>query len=488
MTSSSELLRAVRAVLAASLPGTPRAPRSSLDAVLGARGDTLRGLSRSELSEFVLALISSRLEAGLVTEAVHLAERTALRMLQSMSADWSATCQSASYAVITQAELLSGQLPTAARYSQLALDYARECGDARLVLHSLSLRAAALALHGEIEAAQDPIEQGCALGLGGETEVGQRCWPMALAVMAISVVRTDPLRIQLVCDALATNSCNDAQHHAVQWLGQCLRQLVNREFRETLASVESGTRMASAEHFAPYLVDLGVAAGALAALQLGRPGEALSLASTRHQIPGHPICFDALRATGYLQLGDARKALAVTEACVHDIPDHSPLTFCEVLVRRAAALEMLGNQASADASFSKAVHIAHEFGAATSALASGVPLNRLRNLYLRLAEHEPDFADLLAPTLASGAEFSDPTPLDFEPARLTKREATLAYWLTSDLPLTAIATKMHVSINTVKTQARSLYAKLEASSRAEAVDHLERTGLYHGTAPDQLGD
>ncbi len=488
MTSSPELIGAVRAVLAATLPGTPRAPRSSLDAVLGARGDALSGLSGSELSEFVMALISARLEAGLVTDAVRLSERMALKMLQGLSCSWSTNCQSASYAVVAETQLLAGQLSTAARYSKVALDYAGECGDPRLVLRGLGLRAAALALHGEIDGAERAIAQGCELGFGGESEVGQQCWPLALAIMSISVVRADLNRIQQVCDALDANSCDDAPHHAVQWLGLCWRQLVQRDFQGTLASVESGTRMSEARHYAPFLVDLGVSAGALAAVQLGKPGETLSLVSTRRQIPGHPICFEAFRATAYLQLNNPRKALAVTEACVHDTPDHSPLAFCEVLLRRATALEMLGNHAAADATFSKAAHIAHELGTATASLAAGVPLDRVRQLYTRMVEHEPEFAGVLMPSIANGPAFRDPIPLDFEPARLTKRETTLAYWLASDLPLTAIAAKMHVSINTVKTQSRSLYAKLQATSRAEAVNHLERTGLYHGTAEDQPGD
>jgi DNA-binding CsgD family transcriptional regulator len=40
-----------------------------------------------------------------------------------------------------------------------------------------------------------------------------------------------------------------------------------------------------------------------------------------------------------------------------------------------------------------------------------------------------------------------------------------------------------VSPNTIKTQAKSLYRKLEVSTRAEAVEKLEQTGLFPSTKP-----
>jgi ATP/maltotriose-dependent transcriptional regulator MalT len=477
MTSPSELMGSVRAVLAATIPGAPRPPRSSLDTVLGTQGKALNALSSSELAEFVMALITARIEAGLVTDAVRLANRTALKMLQGLSTRWSTNCQSASYSVIAEAQLLAGQLPQAVRYSKVALEYAEECGNSRLRLRSLGLRAAALALHGEIDSAQKAINQGWQLDVCNPTEVAGDCWALGLATITIATVRADARSIEQACRALNASKRDDNPRQAVEWLGLCLTQLVAQEFRSAVASAESGTRRSEASHYAPFLVDLGVAVGAMAALQLGKPGETLSLLATRSQLPDHPVCFDALRATAHLQLDNPRRALTLTDACVHDIPDHSPLTFCQVLLRRAAAFEMLGNRPAADAAFSKAAHIAHELGAATATLAAGIPLDQLRNLYARLVETEPEFTAVLTAAMSCGPAFIEPTPLGFAPPRLTKRETTLAYWLATELPFTEIAAKMHVSINTVKTQARSLYGKLQVTSRTEAVARLDRTGL-----------
>jgi len=60
---------------------------------------------------------------------------------------------------------------------------------------------------------------------------------------------------------------------------------------------------------------------------------------------------------------------------------------------------------------------------------------------------------------------------------LTPAELRLLPFLSTHLSLRAIAERFFVSRNTVKTQAASTYRKLEASSRAEAVDHAKQLGL-----------
>jgi LuxR family maltose regulon positive regulatory protein len=50
-------------------------------------------------------------------------------------------------------------------------------------------------------------------------------------------------------------------------------------------------------------------------------------------------------------------------------------------------------------------------------------------------------------------------------------------FLPSHLSIREIAERLYVSPNTVKTHARALYRKLDASSRAEAVVRADETGL-----------
>lgn len=60
---------------------------------------------------------------------------------------------------------------------------------------------------------------------------------------------------------------------------------------------------------------------------------------------------------------------------------------------------------------------------------------------------------------------------------LTNAEMRLLQSLPSHRTLREIADQTGVSINTVKTQVRSVYRKLGACSRSEAVESAQRLGL-----------
>jgi LuxR family maltose regulon positive regulatory protein len=67
---------------------------------------------------------------------------------------------------------------------------------------------------------------------------------------------------------------------------------------------------------------------------------------------------------------------------------------------------------------------------------------------------------------------------------LTTAELRTLQYLPSHLTFREIGERVHVSANTVKTQARAVYRKLDASSRAEAVETAREGGLLRG---DPLG-
>jgi DNA-binding NarL/FixJ family response regulator len=54
-------------------------------------------------------------------------------------------------------------------------------------------------------------------------------------------------------------------------------------------------------------------------------------------------------------------------------------------------------------------------------------------------------------------------------APLTEREQVVLSFLDSDLSTRQIAGELYVSVNTVRSQVRSIYRKLNASSRDDAV-------------------
>ena len=60
---------------------------------------------------------------------------------------------------------------------------------------------------------------------------------------------------------------------------------------------------------------------------------------------------------------------------------------------------------------------------------------------------------------------------------LTKAELRLIPLLSTHLTFTEIGERLYVSRNTVKTQAMSIYRKLNVSSRSEAIERVEAIGL-----------
>lgn len=104
----------------------------------------------------------------------------------------------------------------------------------------------------------------------------------------------------------------------------------------------------------------------------------------------------------------------------------------------------------------------------------------------------PDLADLLDERIAAGTaaqsfaveawagvarrkESSDDSGLVLVP--LTEREMGVLRYLPTRMTTNEIADTMYVSVNTVKTHLQSVYRKLAATSRQEAVDHARRLGL-----------
>jgi LuxR family maltose regulon positive regulatory protein len=69
------------------------------------------------------------------------------------------------------------------------------------------------------------------------------------------------------------------------------------------------------------------------------------------------------------------------------------------------------------------------------------------------------------------------------PAGLTAAELRLLPLLTTHLSFREIAEQLYVSRNTVKTQAISVYRKLDASSRSEAIARARELGLVDAASP-----
>ena len=60
---------------------------------------------------------------------------------------------------------------------------------------------------------------------------------------------------------------------------------------------------------------------------------------------------------------------------------------------------------------------------------------------------------------------------------LSERELAVLRMLATQLTRREIGAALYVSLNTVKTHTRGIFRKLDASTRAEAVEHARARGL-----------
>ena len=66
---------------------------------------------------------------------------------------------------------------------------------------------------------------------------------------------------------------------------------------------------------------------------------------------------------------------------------------------------------------------------------------------------------------------------------LSEREKDVAQHLYLDKTVSQIAAELFISTNTVKTHVRSIYRKLDASNRKEAIRRVRELGLYLEITP-----
>ncbi|WOQ16885.1 LuxR C-terminal-related transcriptional regulator [Raineyella sp. W15-4] len=467
------VVEAATAVLRCGLPGQPAVPRSVIDVILGTPSGDLGRLRPQERAACVAALVWCLVQSGQAQAAADLADREGMPLLRRVAVTAPAQTQSACYAVLAEAYLSVGRCRDSTDCARIALDYATESGNDAHRFRTLGLLTASLVENGEFSAASDLLAVADDIGAGHDW--GAEKWPLVLARVLINYRRGDPEGIQVALDSFEWSDSDDVVERAVSQIGLIWLHVAREEYRELLVVADKVVRGADRHCCPPFLRDQAVYMKALTLIHLGDPGAALRSLAGRRSQPEHPVCFELMLATVHLRLGEPRKALQVTEACVGNCPDHNLRTLPSVYFRRAVAYELLGHHDPADAEFSRAAHLAADLGGISPVL--GLPVSAVERLYLRLMRDEPELGRLITARIP-GTGYPAPKALGFVPPQLTEREVVLAPLLATDLTLAGIADRLKVSINTVKTQTRTLYRKLEVSGRAEAVDSLEQAGFF----------
>jgi LuxR family transcriptional regulator, maltose regulon positive regulatory protein len=206
----------------------------------------------------------------------------------------------------------------------------------------------------------------------------------------------------------------------------------------------------------------------------GEGGPARQLIKRLQDDEHHALCPQRLLARLEIAAGDFPAALEATEPCIALGDDHAPHTHIYVDVLWAAAHDGLGDLHAAAAAFDRALDAAAR-NDLRRAFAS-IPPERLARLLAEarkreLPLHSARLVEQLAsdvPPEQSGAEFVSP---------LSARERIVLNHIIAGHSARQISAQLRVSPNTIKTQVRSVYRKLGASNRHEAIERARSFGL-----------
>lgn len=459
-------------ILKAALPGRTPTPWPVLAQFLGA--NSLRVESDSEESAISSCAIAYALaHVGRVDDAIALLDQNwddnLLTATQITSVEIRCLCLSA----LSEVYLLAGRLDRASYCAQLSTTLAYESSDPVLLLRAKTLLCASEALDGHYKSVEHRLAT-ATLELPAGSTVNS--WPLDLARVLLAVRRNDHETLAVARNNLADHITDDPVVRSVAWFAEITSRAFLGDFAGVAAAIACEEHSVEGRWYPTYIKDLATALEVIALLHLQDPQGAWNACAERESPPGHAVCFPLLRASIQINLGQASEALRITDGCVQRKSHHSMSTLASLLLRRSVAFEMLGLHEAADVAYSQASHLAVELGQLSPALA--LPLNHLENLMQRMLRKEPEFAQLVLKMLDTITHFPSANLAPSLEFLLTDRERLIAQWLPTDCSLADIARNLFVSHNTVKTQVRSIYAKLGVTSRPDAVAMLEAKGFY----------
>ncbi|MBD8611313.1 AAA family ATPase [Frigoribacterium sp. CFBP 13729] len=239
--------------------------------------------------------------------------------------------------------------------------------------------------------------------------------------------------------------------------------LVDLDAQAARWSVRSPTAGASSDLLATTRVRLMLAVGRVSRAE----------AELEH-LPADDPTVVLRRGAAHLLRADARRAAdTVSGALLAGVPDQRVRS--QLLLLRAVAELRLDRAAAALATFTAVLDALAHTGLRTVLLT--VPRDDLEQLVAAAtASGDPRAEDMLGP----GRSLAGDLPADAIGSSLSEREAVVLRSLATERSLPSVAAELHVSVNTVKTQLRSVYRKLGVSGRREAVEAATQRGLIGG--------
>jgi LuxR family maltose regulon positive regulatory protein len=203
-------------------------------------------------------------------------------------------------------------------------------------------------------------------------------------------------------------------------------------------------------------------------------------------------------------------AIALAPVLDGSVPVHRPTWLVQAFMLAAAACDVLGDPGAAQRAVGRALDLAEPDRTLAAFLIYPAPwlLERHARDCIR---HSLMIAEIfsLLPAEPSGPERSGPERSGPEPSApegqslpteghrpvaargptgpLTQSEARVLRYLTTNLSAPEIARELSVSVSTVRTHMRHLYAKLGAHHRTEATGRAQALGLLAPSPRTQCG-
>jgi LuxR family maltose regulon positive regulatory protein len=192
-----------------------------------------------------------------------------------------------------------------------------------------------------------------------------------------------------------------------------------------------------------------------------------------------------VRATAEMRVVEAMFRLAkddpegVTAAlapiCDRASPIDNPRWEIQVLLLRARADDALGDTGASSRALERALELAEPDGLLLPFLLQSAPDLVERHSRLRTT-HASLISEIL--NLLSGrAPAARPGDVDSLQEPLSESELRVLRYLPTNLPAPEIGAELFVSLNTIRTHTRNIYAKLGVHSRTDAVNRARELGL-----------
>lgn len=210
---------------------------------------------------------------------------------------------------------------------------------------------------------------------------------------------------------------------------------------------------------------------------LGELQHSTALIRAVKPLPDHIACPGSLLASIRFAEGDHRGCLEALAECATIGDAHSSRAQIDVLLLTAASSYELGDLVAGDVAFDRSLYLGSQTGIRVPFLV--IPrITMLRMLGRAADRYQPDAVHRLLDDLRVGSA----TPGNLiEP--LSDRELDIAHHLFQDKTVGQIAADLYISVNTVKTHVRSIYRKLSATNRKEAIRRVHELGLDVNITP-----